>query len=203
MTKEIRSDAENNLKEAEKNLNQLKIDKKKFLIEAKNESEILKKEILAQEKIAIERLHNRLSDRIRQTTNEAITDIKNISLNIAIKSVKDFLKSQDNEKQKNITQVKRFVNFLAQDICEDPITTFSQFESRFLLLEGFNISNIKCPKTLAKKKRIEEEKRLAEEKRKEEEKIAEEKRKEEERLAEEKRKEEERLDEEKRKEEER
>ena len=99
--RKIRLDAENNLKEVEKNLNQLKISKESFLTKAKNESEILKKEILAQEKISIERLRNRLSDRIRQSTNEAISEIKIASLNIAIKSVKDFLKSQNNEKQNN------------------------------------------------------------------------------------------------------
>lgn len=121
--KKIRSDAENNLKEVEKNLNQLKTNKKKIIIEAKNESEILKKEILALEKIAIERLHDRLSDRIRQTTNEAITDIKNTSLNIAIKSVKDFLKNQDDGKEKNNLIAESIIN-LSKDQKEKNKTNY-------------------------------------------------------------------------------
>ncbi len=69
------------------------------------------------------------------------------------------------------------------------------------VIDAYETKLLAEQKKLAEEKRKEEE-RLAEEKRKEEERLAEEKRKEEERLAEEKRKKEERLAEEKRKEEE-
>ena len=98
-SKKIKLDAENNLKEVEINFKKLKIDKKEILVEAKKKAQIIKEEILVQERINNERLNKQISERIEQSKNEIIKNIKNLSTEISIKSIKELLKSQKNDLQ--------------------------------------------------------------------------------------------------------
>ena len=103
--KKIKLDAENNLKEVEINFKKLKIDKKEILVEAKKKAQIIKEEILVQERINNERLNKQISERIEQSKNEIIKNIRNLSTEISIKSIKELLKSQ-----KKRSSRKRFNN---------------------------------------------------------------------------------------------
>ena len=62
----------------------------------------------------------------------------------------------------NTRRVKEFVKRIAQDICEDPILEYSKpIEKGNILVAGNFSFKIKCPMAMANKKRIEEEKKLA------------------------------------------
>ena len=52
-----------------------------------------------QERINNERLNKQISERIEQSKNEIIKNIKNLSTEISIKSIKELLKSQKNDLQ--------------------------------------------------------------------------------------------------------
>ena len=104
--KKIRLDAENNLKEVEKNLKELEISKDKTLEEAKKESEILKNEILSEEKNNKEKLKKQLTERIEQSKNQVIKDIKKLSTEISVKSIKEILKKQKRETNENDMIIK-------------------------------------------------------------------------------------------------
>ena len=55
--------------------------------EAQKESEIIKQTLFDQEKKNNERLNNQIDDRILQSKNQAIKDIKRIALEVSIKSI--------------------------------------------------------------------------------------------------------------------
>ena len=94
--KELKKEAENNLNEAKKNLKKMIDDKKKIINEANEEAKNLENRLLNEEKIYSERFKKRINDRIEQSKKQAIDDIKEIALNISIKSIKDLL---NNEKE--------------------------------------------------------------------------------------------------------
>ena len=71
-------------------------DKKKIINEANEEAKNLENRLLNEEKIYSERFKKRIDDRIEQSKKQAIDDIKEIALNISIKSIKDLL---NNEKE--------------------------------------------------------------------------------------------------------
>ena len=94
--KELKIDAENNLNEAKKNLKKIIEDKKRIIKEANEEAKNLENRLLNEEKIYSERFKKRIDDRINQSKKQAIDDIKEIALDISIKSIKDLL---NNEKE--------------------------------------------------------------------------------------------------------
>ena len=77
-------------------------DKKRIINEANEEAKNLENKLLNEEKIYNERFKKRISDRIEQSKKQAINDIKEIALNISIKSIKDLLSS---EKETNDDQL--------------------------------------------------------------------------------------------------
>jgi len=109
--KELKKEAENNLNEAKKNLKKMIDDKKRIINEANEEAKNLENKLLNEEKIYNERFKKRISDRIEQSKKQAINDIKEIALNISIKSIKDLLSS---EKETNDDQLisKSITNLL-------------------------------------------------------------------------------------------
>ena len=96
--KELKIDAENNLNEAKKNLKKMIDDKKRIIDEANEEAKNLEKRLLNEEKIYSERFKKRIDDRIEQSKKQAIDDIKEIALDISIKTIKDFLKNEKETK---------------------------------------------------------------------------------------------------------
>ena len=92
--KELKKEAENNLNEAKKNLKKMIDDKKKIINEANEEAKNLENRLLNEEKIYSERFKKRINDRIEQSKKQAIDDIKEIALNISIKSIKDLLNKE-------------------------------------------------------------------------------------------------------------
>ena len=69
-------------------------DKKKIINEANEEAKNLENRLLNEEKIYSERFKKRIDDRIEQSKKQAIDDIKEIALNISIKSIKDLLNNE-------------------------------------------------------------------------------------------------------------
>ena len=96
--KELKKEAENNLNEAKKNLKKMIDDKKRIINEASEEAKNLENRLLNEEKIYSERFKKRIDDRIEQSKKQAIDDIKEIALDISIKSIKDFLKNEKETK---------------------------------------------------------------------------------------------------------
>ena len=96
--KELKKEAENNLNEAKKNLKKMIDDKKRIINEANEEAKNLENRLLNEEKIYSERFKKRIDDRIEQSKKQAIDDIKEIALDISIKSIKDFLKNEKETK---------------------------------------------------------------------------------------------------------
>ena len=96
--KELKKEAENNLNEAKKNLKKMIDDKKRIINEASEEAKNLENRLLNEEKIYSERFKKRIDDRIEQAKKQAIDDIKEIALDISIKSIKDFLKNEKETK---------------------------------------------------------------------------------------------------------
>ena len=94
--KELKTEAENNLNEAKRNLKKMVDDKKRIINEANEEAKNLENKLLNEEKIYSERFKKRISDRIEQSKNQTINDIKKLALDISIKSIKDLL---NNEKE--------------------------------------------------------------------------------------------------------
>ena len=89
--KEIKKEAENNLNESKKNLEEMIKDKKRIINEANEEAKNLKDKLLNEEKIYSERFKKKIFDRVEQSKNQTINDIKKLALNISIKSVKELL----------------------------------------------------------------------------------------------------------------
>ena len=100
--KELKKEAENNLNEAKKNLKKMIDDKKRIINEANEEAKNLENKLLNEEKIYSERFKKRIDDRIEQSKKQAIDDIKEIALDISIKSIKDFLKNEKETKDDQI-----------------------------------------------------------------------------------------------------
>ena len=71
-------------------------DKKRIINEANEEAKNLENKLLNEEKIYSERFKKRIADRIEQSKNQTINDIKEIALDISIRSIKDLL---NNEKE--------------------------------------------------------------------------------------------------------
>ena len=92
--KELKTEAENNLNEAKKNLKKMVNDKKRIINEANEEAKNLENKLLNEEKIYSERFKKRIVDRIEQSKKQAVNDIKEIALNISIKSIKDLLNNE-------------------------------------------------------------------------------------------------------------
>jgi len=84
---ELRKEAENNLNEAKINLKKMTSDKKRIINEANEEAKNLEKKLLNEEKTYSEGFKKRVDDRIEQSKNEAILDIKKVALEISIKSI--------------------------------------------------------------------------------------------------------------------
>ena len=96
--KELKKDAESNLNEAKKNLKKMIDDKKRIINEANEEAKNLENRLLNEEKKYSERFKKRIDDRIEQSKKQAIGDIKEIALDISIKSIKDLLNNQKETK---------------------------------------------------------------------------------------------------------
>ena len=96
--KELKTEAENNLNEAKKNLKKMVDDKKRIINEANEEAKNLENRLLNEEKKYSERFKKRIDDRIEQSKKQAIGDIKEIALDISIKSIKDLLNNQKETK---------------------------------------------------------------------------------------------------------
>ena len=69
-------------------------DKKRIINEANEEAKNLENKLLNEEKIYSERFKKRIVDRIEQSKKQAVNDIKEIALNISIKSIKDLLNNE-------------------------------------------------------------------------------------------------------------
>ena len=100
--KELKKEAENNLNEAKKNLKKMIEDKKRIINEANEEAKNLEIKLLNEEKIYSERFKKRISDRIEQSQKLAINDIKEIALNISIKSIKNLLSNEKEIKDEKL-----------------------------------------------------------------------------------------------------
>ena len=98
--KELKKEAENNLNEAKKNLKKMIDDKKRIINEANEEAKNLENRLLNEEKIYSERFKKRTDDRIEQSKNQVIIDIKKIALEISIKSILELFK-----KEKNVNEI--------------------------------------------------------------------------------------------------
>ena len=96
--KKIKEEAEYNLNEAKKNLNKIIDDKRRVINEANEEAKNLKNKLLNEEKIYSERFKKKILDRIEQSKNQTINDIKKLALDISIKSIKDLLKNEKETK---------------------------------------------------------------------------------------------------------
>ena len=69
-------------------------DKKRIIKEANEEAKNLENRLFNEEKKNSERFKKRIDDRIDQSKKQAIDDIKEIALDISIKSIKDLLNKQ-------------------------------------------------------------------------------------------------------------
>ena len=98
--KKIKEEAEINLKEAKKNLNKIIGDNKRVINEANEEARNLKNKLLNEEKIYNQRFEKKIIDRIEQSKNQAIIDIKKIALEISIKSILELFK-----KEKDVNEI--------------------------------------------------------------------------------------------------
>ena len=78
--KKIKQEAENNLNEAKKNLKKITNEKKIIINEANKESKILQSKLLNEEKISNERFKKKITDRIEQSRNQVISDLKKNAL---------------------------------------------------------------------------------------------------------------------------
>ena len=92
--KELKKEAENNLNEAKKNLKKMIEDKKRIINEANEEAKNLENRLFNEEKKYSERFKKRIDDRINQSKKQAIDDIKEIALDISIKSIKNLLNKE-------------------------------------------------------------------------------------------------------------
>ena len=93
-TKKIKEEAEYNLNEAKKNLEKIINDKKRVINEANEEANNLKNKLLNEEKVYSERFKKKILDRIEQSKNQTINDIKKLALDISIKSIKELLNAK-------------------------------------------------------------------------------------------------------------
>ena len=94
--KKIKEESESNLKDAKESLKKMINDKKKIIKEAKDEAIIMRNKLLNEEKNYNERFIKKNSDRIEQSKNDAISDIKKIALEISVKSILEFYKKEKN-----------------------------------------------------------------------------------------------------------
>ena len=92
--KELKTEAENNLNEAKRNLKKMVDDKKRIINEANEEAKNLENKLLNEEKIYSERFKKKILDRIEQSKNQTIHDIKKLALDISIKSIKELLNAK-------------------------------------------------------------------------------------------------------------
>ena len=105
--KKLKEEAEINLIEAKKNLKKLINDKEKIIKNANEEAELIKKKLLDDEKINKQRSNKKIIDRIEQSRNQAILDIKKMALKVSMKSILELF-----EKEKDIDQT----NLIAQSV---------------------------------------------------------------------------------------
>lgn len=92
--RKIKKEAEDNLIEAKTNLKKM-IENKKIIIKNANEEALnLKKKLLNEEKNYNLTYEKKIFDRIEQSKNEAISDIKKIALEVSIKSILEFFKQE-------------------------------------------------------------------------------------------------------------
>ena len=92
--RKIKEEAQNNLKEAKENLEKIIDDKKRIIKDANEEAINLKNKLLNEEKSYNERYKKKAFDRIEQSKNDAISDIRKIALEISIKSILEFYKKE-------------------------------------------------------------------------------------------------------------
>tara|TARA_Y100000590_G_C15605006_1_gene971639 strand:+ start:322 stop:825 length:504 start_codon:yes stop_codon:yes gene_type:complete len=100
--KKIKQEAENNLNEAKKNLKKITNEKKIIINEANKESKILQSKLLNEEKISNERFKKKITDRIEQSRNQVISDLKKNALMVSVKSLLELLKSKKNKNEDDL-----------------------------------------------------------------------------------------------------
>ena len=100
--KKIKQEAENNLNEAKKNLKKITNEKKIIINEANKESKILQNKLLNEEKISNERFKKKITDRIEQSRNQVISDLKKNALMVSVKSLLELLKSKKNKNEDDL-----------------------------------------------------------------------------------------------------
>ena len=100
--KKIKQEAENNLNEAKKNLKKITNEKKIIINEANKESKILQSKLLNEEKISNERFKKKITDRIEQSRNQGISDLKKNALMVSVKSLLELLKSKKNKNEDDL-----------------------------------------------------------------------------------------------------
>ena len=100
--KKIKQEAENNLNEAKKNLKKITNEKKIIINEANKESKILQSKLLNEEKISNERFKKKIPDRIEQSRNQVISDLKKNALMVSVKSLLKLLKSKKNKNEDDL-----------------------------------------------------------------------------------------------------
>ena len=113
--KKIKEESESNLKEAKESLKKIINDKKTIINNANQEAVALKKKLLVEEKIYNQRLEKKILERIQQSKNQAIKDIKKLSIETSLKSVEELLKNQKKDSQDNNLLVKSIVNLLKKN----------------------------------------------------------------------------------------
>ena len=92
--RKIKEEAEYNLNEAKKNLKKIIGDNKRVINEANEEARNLKNKLLNEEKIYNKRFKKKILDRIEESKNQTINDIKKLALDISIKSIKELLNAK-------------------------------------------------------------------------------------------------------------
>ena len=100
--KKIKQEAENNLNEAKNNLKKITNEKKIIINEANKESKILQSKLLNEEKISNERFKKKITDRIEQSRNQVISDLKKNALMVSVKSLLELLKSKKNKNEDDL-----------------------------------------------------------------------------------------------------
>ena len=85
-------------------------DKKRIINEANEEAKNLKDKLLNEEKIYSKRFKKKILDRIEQSKNQTINDIKKLALDISIKSIKELL--NDKKEIKNDELISKFITNL-------------------------------------------------------------------------------------------
>ena len=100
--KKIKQEDENNLNEAKKNLKKITNEKKIIINEANKESKILQSKLLNEEKISNERFKKKITDRIEQSRNQVISDLKKNALMVSVKSLLELLKSKKNKNEDDL-----------------------------------------------------------------------------------------------------